>query len=239
MTEDELKHRVTVPLSGPPIGEVHLYAPSDWLDILEDPKDEEAAQARFEELARLTFPGHTPDVQQAVAAGVMNTRRIFLADGMLSCGLVALPRTEDGPVLWEICSGVVELGTLEANLDSGTVLARFLGEELTDGDAYIESFPTKLGAGVGLISKPQLFPDGSVALAPASTRTDDDGGAAPVTTLGLAVGLAIPPGGGHSLLVIGQCLDPGQVNELAGIIALIAGNSTIEVYAQQEARINT
>lgn len=39
-----------------PIGEVHFYAPTDWLDILENPHDEEAVRTRFRELTDLAFP---------------------------------------------------------------------------------------------------------------------------------------------------------------------------------------
>ncbi|MFF3646143.1 hypothetical protein [Streptomyces sp. NPDC002564] len=42
---------------------------------------------------------------------------------------------------------------------------------------------------------------------------------------GLAGALACSPEGGKGLLVIGTCLDPHQVRELAALVAIIAGNS--------------
>ncbi|MGW0732744.1 hypothetical protein [Streptomyces sp. NPDC002851] len=235
MTTPISDETAALPLPGPPLGHVQLYAPSDWFDLLADPGDEEAVQARFRELTRLAYPNQGQDVHESIVEGVMNTRRIFLADGMLSCGLVAVPQTEDGDVLWQICSGVVEVGPLEADLDIGSVLTRFLGQQLTGKDVYLESFPTAIGAGVGMISTPQVFEDGTVNLFPQPVAADA-GGPPPQATLGLAVALALPPGGGRSLLVIGHCLNANQVRELAAVVALMAGKSTIEVYAQEEAK---
>lgn len=168
----------------------------------------------------------------------MTTRRTFLADGMLSCGLVALPQTVDGPVLWQICSGVVEVGRLDPELDVGSVLTRLLGQQLEGGDHYVESFPTAIGAGAGLISTVQVLADGTVTLAPNPVPADSTG-PAPEATLGLAVGLAVPPGGGRGLLVVGQCLNAEQVRELACVVALMAGKSTIELYSPKETKTGT
>ncbi|GAA2122292.1 hypothetical protein [Streptomyces synnematoformans] len=220
------------PNSGPPLGHVNLFAPSDWFDLLDRPTDEGLAQERFTELTRLAFSAHSPDIRDAIVEALMHTRRAFLDDGMLSCGLVTLPETEDGPALWQICSGVVEIGSIDTDLDIGSAFASFLGERVIGEGAYIESFPTAIGTGVGLISTPQVFSDGSVSLFPETTLTADDPGT-PEVTLGLAVALAAPPGGGKGLLVVGQSLDAGQVRELACVVALIAGKSTIEVYAKE------
>lgn len=162
---------------------------------------------------------------------LMHTRRIFLEDGMLSCGLVALPETEQGPVFWQICSGVIETEPLDKDLDAGSAFAHFLGEGVADDDVYTESFPTAIGTGVGLISTTQVFGDGSVSLPLPDTSAYSTEPHAEVT-LGLAVALAMPPGGGRGLAVVGQCLDVEQVRELACIVALMAGKSTIDVYTQ-------
>jgi hypothetical protein len=53
------------------------------------------------------------------------------------------------------------------------------------------------------------------------------------------VGLAVPPGGGRGLLVVGQCLNAEQVRELACVVALMAGKSTIELYSPKETKTGT
>lgn len=215
------------------MGEVSFYAPTDWLDILEDPNDEEAAYERLQEVARLSFPDHAQDVRNSIVEGVMNTRRIFLADGMLSCGLVAVPETQGGPAAWMICSGVVEVGEVDPDFSIGSIFARYFGQELAGKDVYLEDFPTAIGSGVGLISTPHVFEDGTVSPFPELTSADS-GGPAPRTTIGMAVGLAVPQGGGRSLLIVGHCIDARQVHELACVIALMVSRSTIQVYGQEK-----
>ncbi len=222
----------TIPDAGPPLGHVNFFAPTDWFDILSDPAGENVTKERFAELTRRSFPGHSQDFQDQLVEALAHTRRIFLADGMLSCGLVALPETESGPALWQICSGVVEIGPVETDLDIGSAFTRFLGERIAGDGVYVEDFPTAIGTGVGLISTPQVFEDGSVSLFPPSTVSTENSEARAVVNLGLAAALAVPPGGGRGLVVVGQSLDAGQVRELASVVALIAGKSTIEVYEE-------
>ncbi|WFB88205.1 MULTISPECIES: hypothetical protein [Streptomyces] len=52
---------------------------------------------------------------------------------------------------------VVEVSTVDQDVDLGEVLAHHFGQELRGRQAYTESFPAEMGIGRGAISQPELI----------------------------------------------------------------------------------
>ncbi|MEV8016828.1 hypothetical protein AB0O76_10865 [Streptomyces sp. NPDC086554] len=215
-----------------PLGEVSLFAPTDWFDLLTDGQDDEAAQARIEQLVAQAYAHRDQGIRDSIADTFGTARRLFLDDGMISCGLIALPTTEeDGPVTWQICAGVIDVSPLDPDINAGEVLSRHFGERLEGKQVYVESFPTEMGTGFGLVSQPGITPSGEVDTFPELPPP----GGAPVSSryaaqLGMSAALSCPVGGGSGLLVVGNCLDPEQVVSLAALVALICGKSKVRRY---------
>ncbi|MDI6519203.1 MULTISPECIES: hypothetical protein [Streptomyces] len=215
----------STPLSArpPAAGAVNLYAPTDWFDLVED-ISEDSARARYEDLINRSYPQHEPSVRADFTAALLTWREILRKQGLISYGLVTVPAKDGGPAVWQIMAAVVDVPTVQADLDLGEVAVRLLGEELEGRAAYTESYPTQMGLGLGIISQPVMSPEGDLTLFPAEEA--QSGADASVGRIGLAVSLSCPPGGDHGLLVVGNCLDPEQVVPLAGVVAVIGGNST-------------
>ncbi|MEV0323614.1 hypothetical protein ACIBKX_13570 [Streptomyces sp. NPDC050658] len=215
-----------------PRGEVSLFAPTDWLDLLADGQDDEAAQERIEQLVARAYAHRDQETRAAVTETFGAARRLFLDDGMITCGLITLPATaEDGPVTWQICAGVIDVSPLDPDINAGEVLSRHFGRRLEGKQVYVESFPTEMGTGFGLVSQPGVHPSGEVDTFPELPPP----GGAPVSSRymaqsGMAAALSCPVGGGSGLLVVGTCLDPEQVVSLAALVALICGKSTVRRY---------
>ncbi|KOX45199.1 MULTISPECIES: hypothetical protein [Streptomyces] len=205
-----------------PLGSVLLYAPTDWFDLLADGDDEEAARTRCSDLINRSYSHKAAGSRQAYTDALMAWRRVLLAQGVITHGVVAVPEGEYGRAVWQISAGVVEVATVNQDVDLGEVLARHFGQELRGRQVYTESFPTEMGIGMGIISQPELFSADRTELFPEPATA---GAARPLAKLGLAVCLACPPGGGRGLMVVGTCLDAEQVLSMASIVALIAGKS--------------
>ncbi|MGW7085928.1 hypothetical protein ACWGH2_20895 [Streptomyces sp. NPDC054871] len=224
-----------------PIGEAALFVPTDWFDLLTDGRDEERAAIRIKELVTLAYAHRPPDVQSSITDTFHAARRLFLDDGMISCGLITLETTdEDDAVTWQICAGVIEVSPLDPDISAGEVLARHFGEQLEGKQVYVESFPTAMGTGFGLVSQPGIHASGGVDTFP---ELPADGGA-PVSSryaaqLGMAAALSCPVGGGSGLLVVGTCFNPEQVVSLASLVALICGKSTVRRYEEDAGKVTT
>jgi hypothetical protein len=99
-------------------------------------------------------------------------------------------------------------------LDLGALMSRVFDARFKERVAYVERFTTEMGIGFGFLSQPLVpVPEDWKDEVPAGLRT------------GLAGALACSPQGGKGLLVVGTCLNPDQVRELAALVAVIAGNS--------------
>ncbi|MET7810085.1 hypothetical protein ABZT26_04415 [Streptomyces sp. NPDC005395] len=206
-----------------PLGSVLLYAPTDWFDLLADGDDEEAARTRCSDLISRSYPHKAAGSRQAYTDALMAWRRVLLAQGVITHGVVAVPEGEYGRAVWQISAGVVEVAEVNQDVDLGEVLARHFGQELRGRQVYTESFPTEMGIGMGIISQPELLSADRTELFPEPATA---GAGRPLAKLGLAVCLACPPGGGRGLMVVGTCLDAEQVLSMASIVALIAGKSS-------------
>ncbi|MFC8131271.1 hypothetical protein [Streptomyces sp. NPDC057302] len=195
-------------------GRVNLFVPPDWFDLLADGADREATRIRCAELVRLTYPNTPADRRNVFVDGLMECHERYLADGALMYGVITTPLPSSGaPAVWQVQAGAVAVPSTPAEVDLGELMSRVFDAQFKDKVAYIERFTTEMGIGFGFLSQPS-FP-----------VPKDWGEAASDVRTGLAGALACPPEGGKGLLVIGTCLDPQQVRELAALVAVIAGNS--------------
>jgi len=209
------------------LGEIELFVPTDWFDLLEDGWDDDAARARIEDLVGRSYPRQDAGTRAEFVQAMMLWRRTLLDQGVILDGLVAVPPEQTGDehgATWQVMAGVVDLPTLDPDIDLGEVVARLLGSRPDAGTAYTESYPTEMGLGFGLLDRPVLLRDGSMAV-PGSGVAPPEDESEVVAQVGLAVALACPPGGGRGLLVVGNCLDSTQVYGLGALVAVIAGRS--------------
>ncbi|MFF9125770.1 hypothetical protein ACF09J_21105 [Streptomyces sp. NPDC014889] len=204
-------------------GAVELYAPTDWFDLVAD-SDEASARERCADLINRSYPEHDPSLRADLTAALMEWRRILRERGLITYGLVCVPEEDGGPAVWQILASVVEVPTAGTDVNLSEIMVRLLGEELEGRQVYTESYPTRMGLGLGVISQPVMSPEGELTLFPTQEQ-EMVAETSAVGRIGLAISLSCPPGGGRALLVVGNCLDAEQVVPLAGVVALIAGNS--------------
>lgn len=209
------------------LGEIELFVPTDWFDLLEDGWDDEAARARIEDLVRRSYPQHDAELRADFVQAMMLWRRTLLDQGVLLDGLVAVPPEETGTehgATWQIMAGVVDLPTIDPDIDLAEVVVRLLGSRPDAATAYMETYTTEMGLGFGLLDRPVLGRDGTMSV-PGSGVAPPQDESEVIAQIGLAVALACPPGGGRGLLVVGNCLDSTQVYGLGALVAVIAGRS--------------
>lgn len=209
------------------LGEIRLFVPTDWFDLMADGADEDAARDRVADVVRRSYP-HQDDATRAdFTDAMMAWRRRLFDDGVVMDGLIAVPPGQAGAergATWQVMAGVVELPAADPDIDLGEVMVRLAGAQPGSDTAYLESYTTDMGLGFGYLDRPVLGADGPAAVPGATTAPPADA-AGVVSQVGLAVALACPPGGGRGLLVVGTCLDPGQVYGLGALVAVIAGRS--------------
>jgi hypothetical protein len=203
--------------TGPPaLGTVDLFLPDDWFDLLLD--TEADAGERFTELARATWPHHEPSLWSAVAEVLLQWRARMLARGAISHGVVSAHLDDGTPARWQVVTSVVDLPA-EPELDVAAMVVRLV-EARQEEVLHLEQYETDLGLGVGLIAQPELLPPDETEVLGLPVVHE-------AVRVGVAASLACAPGAGHGLLVVGMCLAPEQVVELAGLVAVIAGRSVL------------
>ncbi|MFE0474067.1 hypothetical protein ACFW2V_20895 [Streptomyces sp. NPDC058947] len=196
-------------------GEVSFFVPPDWFDLMADGTDREATRARCAELVRLTYPNTPEQRRQEFTDGLLYCYDRFLADGVLMYGVITAPLPSTGTqAAWQVYGGVVAVPERPDEMDLGELLAQVFDQRFADKMAYVERFPTDMGLGFGFICQP-----------PVAVPRDWEGEVGTELRTGLAGVLTCPADGGKGLLVIGTSLDPDQVRELAGLVAVIAGHS--------------
>ena len=209
------------------LGEVQLFVPTDWFDLLQDGWDDEAARARVEDVVRRSYPRHDAAVRADFVQAMMLWRRTLLDQGVILDGLIAVPPEETGDehgATWQVMAGVVDLPAVAPDIDLAEVVLRLLGGRPDASTAYMESYPTAMGLGFGLLDRPVLLRDGSMSV-PGSGVAPPEDESEVVARIGLAVALACPPGGGRGLLVVGNCFDASQLYGLGALVAVVAGRS--------------
>lgn len=183
---------------------IELHVPGDWLDLVLDDELE---------LRRQVADTMLPVDQEAVLTGLLAWRA---RPGLLSHGVVDV-HGEGVDVTWHVLSHAVPAPS-DSDVDAAAVLARLLGSQVADG--YVEAFDTPQGRAVGLLQE-QTFP--------VADRSGPGGGDGGSVTSGMAVVLSLPWGSRLGLLVVGVCVAPEQVQDLAGLVTLIATRSTVSV----------
>lgn len=149
-----------------------------------------------------TFP---PEVRESLHQGLMQWRT---RPGLLSHGVVEIHEA-GRDATWHVLTSVVPVPQ-HADVDSAVVLSRLL--DSGSWDAYVEAFDTPQGRAVGLLEEQApLLPDGT----PGAVRA------------GRTIVLSLPRGIGMGLLVVGVCVDPDQLMDLAGLVTMIATRSTV------------
>lgn len=206
---------ITTKTGGVDPGEVKLLVPPDWFDLMSDGTDREATRARCAELVRLTYPNTPEERREEFTDGLLSVYDSYLADGALMYGVITAPLPSTGAqAVWQVFGGVVAVPECPDEMDLGALMAKVFDEQFAEDMAYVERFTTAMGIGFGFISQPPVQPP---------QDWDDNPGMSMRT--GLAGVLSCPYDGGRGLLVIGTSLDPDQVRELAGLVAVIASHS--------------
>lgn len=190
------------PLAVAPDEVVELHLPGDWLDLVLDAEPD---------LRRQVADTILPADQEAVLAGLLAWRA---RPGLLSHGVVDV-HSDGIDVTWHVLTHAVPVPS-DSDVDVSAMLARLLGSQVSGG--HVEAFDTPQGRAVGLLREQTLeVPDGP-------TGSGQDVG---TTISGLAAVLSLPRGSRLGLLVVGVCVDPEQVQDLAGLVTTIATRSTI------------
>lgn len=207
-------------------GRIALYIPQDWFDLL-DGEDVETADRRFQDLIDRSYPHENRHVRRDFTEALLHWRTSMLHQGVIAQGIVTVPEDgENGPVTWQISAGVVEVPKAPVDINLTALMEQQLGSRLRDREVHLESFPTEMGLGFGVITQPEFSRDGQFdAFPPLRDSSDPAALKSERVRIGLAIVLATPPGGGLGLLVIGYSLDPEQVLPLAAVVATIGGNS--------------
>ncbi|MGY2065435.1 hypothetical protein [Blastococcus sp. SYSU DS0619] len=201
-------------------GLVELCLPRDWTELLLPDDDE--ARDHLDRLVRGTWPGGPVDVRADSTRALMDWRAAMLDAGVVSHGVVSAPRPEGTAANWHVQTSVVPLPAVP-DVDVPAVVAELVRARWGAGPHHVETYETDMGLGVGIVAERTVLP-------PSQLRDLAVRGleilAEPVR-VGVAVGLACAPGAAQALLVVGVCLDPAQVWELAGLVAVIAGRSRL------------
>jgi hypothetical protein len=216
---------VTVPV-GPDSGagdagdgslEIEFQLPPDFVDILQPADDAEARVVHDQLFARM-FPRADDDDRGYLVDGLMMWRARMIEAGFVMHGIVAVPAGADTPVPvhWHILSGLIDAPTSD-EVDVGTLAEKFLGAELGP-DAYVESFPSDMGWGVGMITTAAL-PDLELPM----PRTDVE----MPPTVGLAAAVVGAHGQRKALLVLGLSFDTAQAVEVGALVALISAHAIV------------
>jgi hypothetical protein len=201
-------------------GVVDLCLPSDWSDLLL-PDDVEALLS-FAALVRQAWPHGPAEVWEGCCDLLMEWRRTLSARGAISHGLVEDVRPDGTPVRWQVITSVVPLPALSPDVDVCALLAELVRAKVPDV-RHVETYGTDMGLGVGLIAEQDVLPPAGLerlaARGPVVTEA--------TVRVGLAAALACEPGATVGLLVVGVCLAPEQVWELAGLVGIMAGRSRV------------
>ncbi|MGY2082761.1 hypothetical protein [Blastococcus sp. SYSU DS0539] len=202
-------------------GLVELCLPRDWTELLLP--DDEEARDHIDRLLRGTWPGGPAEVWTGGTRALMDWRAAMLDAGVVSHGVVSAPRDRGAAAMWHVQSSVVPLPPV-ADVDVSAVVAELVRARWGAGPHHVEAFETDMGLGAGVVAERTVLP-------PARLGDLVGGGpeiVAPPGPVGVAVALACAPRGTHALLVVGVSLDPAQVWELAGLVAIIAGRSRLQ-----------
>jgi hypothetical protein len=209
---------------GPP---ARLWLPSDWFNFLADGPDADAARRRYEGLMQKVFPNMPREGHREIAQGLMRWRERLWSQGFLVHGVICVPEEDDhskAKAFWQVVVATMKLPRTNPELNPVALLERVIGQSELSYATHVETFETELGLGMGVIGRPPLrLPDN------AATRGDRE-----LPKYGMAAAVSCAPGAEYGLSVVGVSLDPEQDRQLAMLVALIAGKSTLVTEEHQE-----
>jgi hypothetical protein len=157
----------------------------------------------------------------------------MLARGAVSHGVISASLPDGTPARWQVLASVVDLPP-HPDVDVTAILGELTRSHESDLH-HVETFPTDMGLGVGMIGHREVRPWAGMPDLPALGFAV---GADPLR-VGTAAALACAPGAVRGLLVVGVCLAPEQVLELAALVAVIAGRSRIRPTPSEDGRKDT
>lgn len=204
-------------------GTYELLVPTGMFNVL-DPPDRAEATVAFESLFREMFPSIVPTELAMLVDGMLRWRDLLLDLGVIFHGVVAMPAGFEheghtyGPAHWHVCAGVVEVPS-HGELDAGALVAHVLKDQHPAPGTHTESFTTLMGWGAGLISEVSVLPDDAAS----SSSVDLP------SPMAISAALSAEHGSDRGLLVLGIAVDPAQKHEMAAVVGLMAGRSTITV----------
>ncbi len=213
---------------------VDLLLPPDFHDLLQ-PEDPIQARVEVDTLLRRLLPA-MPDPHLASAVeGMMRWRAQLQAAHVLLHGVVAVPAGEHSPVPvhWHVLAAALEVPAPE-ELDVGVLFSRAVGQRLDTTRAHVESFPSRMGWGVGVLTSfvprlPEAIAPLAAALGSAGSRVTVGAPALPGGgEVGVAATVTGRHGSGLALGVLGICLDPDQVLELGALVTTIGAGSVLD-----------
>jgi hypothetical protein len=198
---------------------VDLCVPTDWAELLLP--DAGDAGACFDQLVRRSWPNGPAELWSGGTAVLTAWRDTALARGAVSHGVISASLPDGTPARWQVVAGVVDLPP-QPDVDVTAVLGELIRAHESDLH-HVETFPTDMGLGVGMIGHREVRPSAGLPGVPAlGIAVGHD----PIR-MGTAAALACAPGAVRGLLVVGVCLAPEQVLELAALVAVMAGRSRI------------
>jgi hypothetical protein len=204
-------------------GTYELLVPTGMFNVLE-PTDRDQAAAAFADLFSQMFPSIVPAELEMLVDGILRWRDLLTDRGIIFHGVVGLPAGYEfeghvfGAAHWHIFAGVVEVPAYR-ELDAGSMMARIFGHEFTRPGTHTESFETVMGWGAGLITEIDTVP---------GTLTRPDVLPLP-GQMAVAAVLSGEHGSNRALLVVGLAADVEQKHEMAAVVGLMGGKSTISV----------
>jgi hypothetical protein len=204
-------------------GTYELLVPTGLFNVLE-PDDRDEAAAAFEALFTQMFPSIVPTELDMLVDGILRWRDLLLDRGIIFHGVVGVPAGYEydghvyGEANWHIFAGVVEVSP-HREFDAGAIGARIFGQHFDTPGTHTESFETVMGWGAGLITEIDTVPG-------PATRPD-------VLPLPSQIAVAAVMSGAHgsdrALLVVGLAADVEQKHEMAAVVGLMGGKSTITI----------
>jgi hypothetical protein len=204
-------------------GTYELLVPTGLFNVLE-PEDRAEATVAFAALFTEMFPSIVQDELDALVDGILRWRDLLLDRGIIFHGVVGVPAGYEfeghvfGAAHWHIFAGVVAVSP-DQELDEGAVAARIFGHHFTKPGTHTESFETTMGWGAGVITEIDTVPG-------AASRPD----VLPLPSqIAVAAVMSGAAGSDRALLVVGLAADVAQKHEMAAVVGLMGGKSTIEV----------
>ncbi|RLV55869.1 hypothetical protein D9V41_08140 [Aeromicrobium phragmitis] len=204
-------------------GTAELYVPEGMFDLLAPDSDAEARSSFVDVFAQM-LPRATAADLETLTDGLMTWRRRLLNDGMLMHAVVAVPagHLAETPVHWHILVGPVRVPEA-GELNAGEVVARYLGQSFDPASTYTESFATRLGWGAGLITR-----------TPFPFQVEGPSAAQLPPVVGLSAAVTAPQHGTQGLLVVGVAFDVERTEDMARLVAVIAGQSVVHPPSDDE-----